>query len=81
MLFQADGDALVMAGEFQSEFWHGVPERASWSELRSRSMFDEMQLWQQLGLIDEIKRHKKGGGWWAACAEELHYQVARNTLG
>ena len=59
MLFQADGDALVMAGEFQSEFWHGVPERASWSELRSRSMFDEMQLWEQLGLIDEIKRHKK----------------------
>ena len=59
MLFQADGDALVMAGAFQSEFWHGVPERASWSELRSRSMFDEMQLWEQLGLIDEIKRHKK----------------------
>ena len=27
MLFQADGDALVMAGDFQSEFWHGVPER------------------------------------------------------
>ena len=59
MLFQADGDALVMAGEFQSEFWHGVPERASWSELRSRSMFDGMQLWEQLGLIDEIKKHKK----------------------
>ena len=59
MLFQADGDVLVMAGAFQSEFWHGVPERASWSELRSRSMFDEMQLWEQLGLIDEIKRHKK----------------------
>ena len=59
MLFQADGDALVMAGEFQSEFWHGVPEQASWSELRSRSMFDGMQLWEQLGLIDEIKKHKK----------------------
>ena len=59
MLFQADGDALVMAGEFQSEFWHGVPERASWSELRSRSMFDGMQLWEQLGLIDEINKHKK----------------------
>ena len=59
MLFQEDGDALVMACEFQSEFWHGVPERASWSVLRSRSMFDEMQVWEQLGLVAEIKRHKK----------------------
>ena len=50
MLFQADGDALVMAGDFQSEFWHGVPERASWSVLQSRSMFDEMQVWEQRGL-------------------------------
>ena len=27
------------------------------------------------------KEAQKGGGWWAACAEELHYQVACNTLG
>ena len=59
MLFQEDGGALVMAGEFQSEFWHGVTERASWSILRSRSMFDEMQVWEQRGLVAEIKRHKK----------------------
>ena len=59
MLFQADGDALVMAGDFQSEFWHGVPERASWSVLQSRSMFDEMQGWEQRGLVDEIERHEK----------------------
>ena len=59
MLFQEDGGALVMAGEFQSAFWHGVPERASWSILRSRSMFDQMQVWEQRGLVVEIKRHKK----------------------
>ena len=63
MLFQADGDALVMAGEFQSEFWHGVPERASWSALQSRSMFDEMQDWEQRGFVDEIRKARKGGGW------------------
>ena len=59
MLFQADGDAFIMAGDFQSEFWHGVPERASWSVLQSRSMFDEMQVWEQRGLVDEIERHEK----------------------
>ena len=59
MLFQADGDALVMAGAFQSEFWHGVPERASGSALQSRSMFDEMQDWEKRGLVDEIERHEK----------------------
>ena len=59
MLFQADGDALVMAGAFQSEFWHGVPERASWSALQSRSMFNEMQDWEKRGLVDEIERHEK----------------------
>ena len=48
-----------MAGDFQSEFWHGVPERASWSVLQSRSMFDEMQAWEQRGLVDEIERHEK----------------------
>eukprot|EP00434_Breviolum_minutum_P031713 symbB.v1.2.028046.t1/scaffold2930.1/size66988/3 len=49
----------TMAGDFQSEFWHGVPERASWSVLQSRSMFDEMQVWEQRGLVDEIERHEK----------------------
>ena len=58
MLFQEDGDALVMASEFQSEFWHGVPEPASWSALRSRSMYDEMQVWEQLGLDAAVQRHK-----------------------
>ena len=58
MLFQEDGDALVMAGEFQSEFWHGVPERASWIGLRSRTMYEEMQDWEQCGLDAEVQRHK-----------------------
>ena len=49
MLFQQDGDALVMAGEFQSEFWHGVPERSSWKDLRTLPLYDAMQAWEKDG--------------------------------
>ena len=34
MLFQEGGDALVMSGDFQAEFWHGVPARSTWKELK-----------------------------------------------
>ena len=58
MLFQEHGDVLVMAGEFQSEFWHGVPARSSWKDLVARSMFAEMQAWEQRGLEEEIQMHE-----------------------
>ena len=58
MLFQQGGDALVMAGEFQAEFWHGVPARSTWKELESLSMFNSMQDWEKAGLRHEIDLHE-----------------------
>ena len=39
MLFQEGGDALVMAGDFQAEFCHGVPARSTWKDLKLLPMF------------------------------------------
>ena len=58
MLFQEDGDALVMSGGFQSEFWHGVPERSSWSVLKSQPMYNEMQDWEKRGFDFEVASHE-----------------------
>lgn len=63
MLFQEDGDALVMAGNFQEEFWHGVPERSRWNELRTLPLYDAMQAWEKAGFDYEVQLHemaKKG---------------------
>ena len=58
MLFQENGDAFVMSGKFQSEFWHGVPERSSWSGLKLRPMFNEMQDWEKRGFDFEVESHE-----------------------
>lgn len=58
MLFQENGDALVLSGEFQSQFWHGVPERSSWSGLRSLPMYNEMQDWEKRGFEFEVQSHE-----------------------
>ena len=58
MLFQENGDALVMSGKFQSEFWHGVPERSIWSGLKSLPMYNEMQDWEKRGLDFEVASHE-----------------------
>ena len=58
MLFQEGGDVLVMAGDFQSEFVHGVPTRSSWSHLRNLPMFTGMNQWEKLGLDKEIELHE-----------------------
>ena len=58
MLYQSDGDALLMAGQFQSEFLHGVPARRTWSELRSSSMYAGMQTWEKTGMSREIEMHQ-----------------------
>ena len=55
MLFQEDGDALVMAGEFQ---FHGVPARRAWSHLKNQAMFTGMKEWEKLGLSNEIAMHE-----------------------
>ena len=58
MLFQENGDALVLSGEFQSQFWHGVPERSSWSGLRSLPMYNDMQDWEKRGFEFEVQSHE-----------------------
>ena len=58
MLFQEDGDALIMAGDFQSEFVHGVPPRSSWSHLKNLPMFTGMKEWEKVGLDREIHMHE-----------------------
>ena len=57
MLFQENGDALVMSGKFQSEFWHGVPERSSWSGLKLLPIYNEMQDWEKRGFDFEVESH------------------------
>ena len=58
MLFQEGGDALVMAGDFQAEFCHGVPARSTWKDLKSLPMFATMQEWEKVGLQQEIALHE-----------------------
>ena len=58
MLFQEDGDALIMAGEFQAEFCHGVPPRSSWSQLQLLPMYTEMQDWEKHGFDLEVASHE-----------------------
>ena len=58
MLFQEGGDALVMAGDFQAEFCHGVPARSTWKDLKSLSMFATMKEWEKVGLQQEIALHE-----------------------
>ena len=58
MLFQEDGDALVMAGNFQEEFWHGVPERSRWKDLRTLPLYDAMQAWEKAGFDYEVQLHE-----------------------
>ena len=58
MLFQEDGDALVMAGEFQWEFVHGVPPRRTWRRLTEEAMFTGAKDWEKLGLAQEIELHE-----------------------
>ena len=57
MLFQEDGDALIMAGNFQSEFQHGVPARAFWEQFRSKRAFASLKEWEKLGIGREIQNH------------------------
>ena len=57
MLFQEDGDALIMAGKFQSEFFHGVPARETWKFLCDGPMFGSMQEWEKQGLRREVELH------------------------
>ena len=58
MLFQQGGDALVMAGDFQAEFWHGVPARSTWKDLQLLPMFTSIHEWEKVGLQHEIALHE-----------------------
>ena len=58
MLFQENGDALVMAGAFQSEFVHGVPKRAIWSNLQLQPMYNSLMDWEKRGVASEIEMHE-----------------------
>ena len=58
MLFQEGGDALVMAGDFQAEFCHGVPARSTWKDLKLLPMFTTVQEWEKVGLQQEIALHE-----------------------
>ena len=57
MLFQEDGDALVMARDFQKEFCHGVPVRGTWQVLKDGPMYTGMKLWGKEAMTKEIDMH------------------------
>ena len=54
MLFQEGGDVLIMAGDFQAEFQHGVPPRSEWDMLTVKPMFTAMEPWEKAGVMREI---------------------------
>ena len=56
--FQENGEALVMAGAFQSEFVHGVPKRGIWSNLQVHPMYNSLRDWEKRGLASEIEMHE-----------------------
>ena len=58
MLFQESGNALVMAGDFQAEFCHGVPAFSTAKDLKSLSMFSTIEEWEKVGLQQEIALHE-----------------------
>ncbi|CAE7593396.1 cofH [Symbiodinium sp. CCMP2592] len=58
MLFQEDGDVLIMAGDFQAEFQHGVPPRSEWDSLMQNPMFTAMEAWEKAGVMREIDYHQ-----------------------
>ena len=60
MLFQEDGDVLIMAGRFQEEFQHGVPSRQNWESLK-RQMGKDLSSWELKGLQKEVELHKQAG--------------------
>ena len=59
MLFQEHGDVLIMAGKFQKEFFHGVPQRSAWRDLCAGqgSVFISMEEWEKAGVQREIALH------------------------
>ena len=58
MLFQEGGDVLIMAGDFQAEFEHGVPPRGDWEMLTRQPMFRPMEGWEKAGMMREIALHE-----------------------
>eukprot|EP00435_Cladocopium_sp_Y103_P066185 s847_g28.t1 len=62
MLFQEDGDVLIMAGNFQTEFLDGVPQREMWQDLCDGPMFVGMQDWEKRGMRDEVQLHRSCQG-------------------
>ena len=58
MLFQEGGDALVMAGDFQAEFLHGVPARQTWKNLCLLPIYQSMKDWEKVGVQTEIALHE-----------------------
>ena len=81
MLFQEGGDALVMAGDFQAEFCHGVPARSTWKDLKSLPMFATMQEWEKVGLQQEIALHEGAEPEAKACPYELHGPLGTAHIG
>ena len=60
MLFQEHGDVLIMAGKFQKDFFHGVPERRVWRDLCAGhgSGFVSMEDWEKKGVQREKALHE-----------------------
>jgi len=59
ILFQEEGDVLIMAGDFQAEFQHAVPPRKNWQELLGLVSPGGLQEWEQAGLETELRLHNQ----------------------
>ena len=62
MLFQEDGDVLIMSGKFQAEYLHGVPSRSSWDDLMKSPGFTMLKDWEKQGMQLEAVEHKNWNG-------------------
>jgi hypothetical protein len=59
MLFQREGDMLVMGGKFQEQFTHAVPGREQWmqlldQELEKGHLTQQLEEWEVQGIEGEV---------------------------
>ena len=62
MIFQEDGDVLIMAGDFQREFEHCVPARVRWGEALQFSQSELLSEMELKGVQDGIAMHSRKDG-------------------
>ncbi len=49
----------IVAGNFQQEFFHGVPPRRTWEGLKQSGMYASMSQWEKDAMTKEVDMHQQ----------------------